>query len=43
MVILHGPAHPAINIKNNKQKHVVPIIFMKKKKLMQGPFETFIR
>ena len=29
--------------KNTKQKHVVPIIFMKKRKLMQGPFETFIR
>ena len=27
MVILHGPAHPRINIKNTKQKYVIPIIF----------------
>ena len=29
--------------KNTKQNHVVPVIFMKKKKPMQRPFETFIR
>ena len=31
MVILHGPAHPRVNIKNTKQKHVVPIIFYEEK------------
>ena len=31
MVILHGPAHPRINIKNTKRKHVVSIIFHEEK------------
>ena len=43
MVILHGLAHPRINIKNTKRKHVVPIIFHEEKEAYESPFEIFIR
>ena len=38
MVILHGPAHPWINIKNTKRKHFVSIIFHKEKEAYARPF-----
>ena len=38
MVILHGLAHPRINIKNTKRKHVVPIIFHEEKEAYARPF-----
>ena len=40
MVILHGPAHPRINIKNTKQKYVVPIIFHVEKETYTRPFRN---
>ena len=40
MVILHGPAHPIVNIKNTKQKHVVPIIFYEEKEAYARPFRN---
>ena len=40
MVILHGPAHPRINIKNTKRKHVVPIIFHEEKEAYARPFRN---
>ena len=40
MVILHGPAHPRINIKNTKQKHVVLIIFIEEKEAYARPFRN---
>ena len=40
MVILHGPAHPRINIKNTKQKYVVPIIFHEEKEAYARPFRN---
>ena len=38
MVMLHGLAHPRINIKKTKRKHVVPIIFQEEKKAYARPF-----
>ena len=43
MVILHGPAHPRINIKNTKRKHVVPIIFHEEKEAYARPFLKKVR
>ena len=40
MVILHGLAHPRINIKNTKRKHVVPIIFHEEKEAYARPFRN---
>ena len=40
MVILHGSAHPRINIKNTKQKHIVPIIFHEEKEAYARPFRN---
>ena len=40
MVILHGIAHPRINIKNTKQKHVVPIIFHEEKEAYARSFRN---
>ena len=40
MVILHGLAHPRINIKNTKRKHVVPIIFHEEKEAYTRPFRN---
>ena len=44
MVTLHGSAHPIINILTKQKKYLLSknilsqLYFMKKKKLMQGPF-----
>ena len=40
MVILDGLAHPRINIKNTKRKHVVPIIFHEEKEAYARPFRN---
>ena len=40
MVILHGLAHPRINIKNAKRKHFLPIIFHEEKKAYARPFRN---
>ena len=40
MVILHGLAHPRINIENTKRKHVVPIIFRQEKEADARPFRN---
>ena len=40
MVILHGLAHPRINIKNTKRKLVVPIIFHEEKEPYAKPFRN---
>ena len=40
MLILHGPAHPRINIENTKRKHVVPIIFHEEKEAYARPFRN---
>ena len=40
MVILHEPAHSRINIKNTKQKHVVPIIVHEQKEAYARPFRN---
>ena len=40
MVILHGPAHPRINIKITKQKDIVPIIFHEEKEAYARPFRN---
>ena len=40
MVILHGLAHPRINIRNTKRKHVVPIIFHEEKEAYARSFRN---
>ena len=40
MVILHGLAHPRINIKSTKRKHVVPIIFHEEKEAYARLFQN---
>ena len=40
MVILHGPAHRRINIKNTKRKHVVRITFHEGKEAYTRPFRN---
>ena len=40
MVILHGLAHPRINIKNAKRKHFLPIIFHEEKEAYARRFRN---
>ena len=40
MVILHGLAHPRVNTKNTKRKHIVPIIFHEEKEVYARPFRN---